>query len=417
MKKFGFKRLLALFLAMTMIVGISGTNSYAADVNGDDTTSPISIKKNVYYDEKLNIMFAVDTDDLEVSKVDFKLVKGGNTVEYVTISDDPSYTYVYVAKEGVALQNIGDVYTVTVKVTDNDGNVYDKTCKYSVLEYFYERLYVSTGVSDEKIDMYEKMLAAAEAVELVVDGATTIADSVYVHVTDGTVDGVNSGGVYKEGDVLSDITANITIPDGHELVWNVEEYNAAGSQTNLASLSTEEMQEYTIPASKRVIITAETKEVGVVEKQWTLVTDVSELKAGEQIVIVAANSNVAMSTTQNSNNRGQAAVAKDSNTNTITFGDTVQIITLQEGKVSGTYAFHVGTAGYLYAASSSSNYLKTKTTLDNNGSWKIEISSAGVATIKAQGTYTRNWMRYNSQSSLFACYASGQQDICIYMLK
>ena len=40
----------------------------------------------------------------------------------------------------------------------------------------------------------------------------------------------------------------------------------------------------------------------------------------------------------------------------------------------------------------------------------------GVATIKATGTNTRNWMRYNSQSSLFACYASGQADISIYIL-
>ena len=60
--------------------------------------------------------------------------------------------------------------------------------------------------------------------------------------------------------------------------------------------------------------------------------------------------------------------------------------------------------------------LKTQTTLDDNGCWSITIDASGIATIKAQGTNTRNWLRYNSASSLFACYASGQADISIYKL-
>ena len=69
----------------------------------------------------------------------------------------------------------------------------------------------------------------------------------------------------------------------------------------------------------------------------------------------------------------------------------------------------------MYAASSSSNNLKTQTTLNDNGSWSITIASNN-ATIKAQGTYTRNWLRYNSSSSIFSCYASGQSDVQIYRL-
>ena len=148
------------------------------------------------------------------------------------------------------------------------------------------------------------------------------------------------------------------------------------------------------------------------EPAWTLVTDVNTLVAGDQIVIVASKSNVALSTNQKSNNRGQANVTKLNNT--VTFGSDVQIITLEAGKVDNTFAFNVGSAGYLYAASSSNNYLRTEKTLSNNSSWKIEITSAGIATVKAQGSNTRNWMRYNSQSSLFACYSSGQNDISIY---
>ena len=147
---------------------------------------------------------------------------------------------------------------------------------------------------------------------------------------------------------------------------------------------------------------------------WTLVTDINDLKAGDKIIIVAKDYNYALSTTQNNNNRGQATV--DKKDDTITFGNDVQIIVLESGKVSGTFAFNTG-SGYLYAASSSSNYLRTENTLSNNSSWKITIAD-GTATIVAQGTYTRNTMQYNQSSSLFACYASASQKaIVIYKLE
>ena len=120
-----------------------------------------------------------------------------------------------------------------------------------------------------------------------------------------------------------------------------------------------------------------------------------------------------MSTTQNTNNRGQEAITKNAD-NTVAFGDDVQILTLQAGTKDNTFAFYTG-SGYLYAASTSSNYLKTQTSSNDDGSWKIEISG-GVATVKAQGTNTRNLMQYNKNSSLFSCYAENnpQQSISIY---
>ena len=151
---------------------------------------------------------------------------------------------------------------------------------------------------------------------------------------------------------------------------------------------------------------------------WKLVTDASTLKVGDEVVIVASNANNAVSTTQNNNNRGQASVTKNSNTKTVSWtGSSVQILIIQAGKTSGTFAFqdNDGTNnGYLYAASSSKNYLRTETTLSANSSWTVTIASTGVATIKAKGTNTNNWLRYNSSSSIFSCYSSGQGDVCIY---
>ena len=141
-------------------------------------------------------------------------------------------------------------------------------------------------------------------------------------------------------------------------------------------------------------------------KGFKLVTDASELAIGDKIVIAAKGYNYALSTQQNSNNRAQAAIIK--NDDKIILNNNVQVLTLKEGKTSGTFAFYTG-AGYLYAASSSSNYLKTETTLSANSSWSVSIASDSTATIKATGTYTRNVMQYNDSSSLFACYSSASQ--------
>ncbi len=166
-----------------------------------------------------------------------------------------------------------------------------------------------------------------------------------------------------------------------------------------------------------VLIIAVFVSLGVsAQNTYELVNDASTLSAGNEVIIVAKDYNFALSTTQNTNNRGQTAVTKSGSTIEIPDNNTtVQILTLETGHSSttGTFAFNTG-SGYLYAASSSSNHLKTKTTLDAEGSWTISITSDGVATIKAQGDNTRNWMRYNSTNKLFSCYGSGQADICIY---
>ena len=137
----------------------------------------------------------------------------------------------------------------------------------------------------------------------------------------------------------------------------------------------------------------------------TLVEDAANLKVGDQVVIVATDYTAALSTEQKTNNRGQAGITKEGKN--VTLSQNVQILTLEAGTVARTFAFYTG-SGYLYAASSSSNYLKTQTTNNANGSWSISVAD-GVASIVAQGTNTRNVMQYNQSNGLFACYASASQ--------
>ncbi len=174
--------------------------------------------------------------------------------------------------------------------------------------------------------------------------------------------------------------------------------------------ATLEAQE-TIPATGHNYVDGVCTKCDAVQQLYQLLKDASQLKVGDKIIIVAANSDFAMSTTQG-NNRGPVAITtKDGNT--ITLEEDMQVLTIEAGTKDGTFAFNTD-AGYLYAASSSANHLKIEEELSDNSSWTIEINSAGVATVKAQGSNTRNWLRHNDSNNIFSCYGSGQKDIAIY---
>ena len=147
-------------------------------------------------------------------------------------------------------------------------------------------------------------------------------------------------------------------------------------------------------------------------KTATLVTDASNLNVGDEIIIAAKDNDFAMGE-QKTNNRAAVAVTKSEDKLTLTAG--VQKLTLKQGAKENTFAFDTG-SGYLYAASSDKNHLKTESRLSDNSSWSVAIAD-GKATVIAQGANTRNVMKYNSNGKLFACYASGQQDIAIYKLE
>lgn len=141
---------------------------------------------------------------------------------------------------------------------------------------------------------------------------------------------------------------------------------------------------------------------------FQLVTNVNNLSIGDEIIIVNSTSSKALGTTQNNNNRNAVSVTISSNQ--IEPGNNVQIITL--GKTNNHWSLNVGN-GYLYAASSSKNYLRTQTAKNTNGEWNITISNNN-ATIIAQGSNTHNILRYNSNDNIFSCYNSGQQPVQIY---
>lgn len=185
---------------------------------------------------------------------------------------------------------------------------------------------------------------------------------------------------------------------------------AAGDYTLLVKATEGEKESRTLTLTWTVAAQTETANIA------TLVTDVSELKAGDQIIIAANGYDYALSTTQAKNYRDRAEITKEGNT--ATYGEDTQIITLEAGVIDHTFAFHVGD-GYLYACSAKDNYLRTETTLSANSSWTVVIDgTTGVATLTAQGENTKNWMLYNNSSPRFTCYGatSNQNPLSIYKL-
>ena len=150
-------------------------------------------------------------------------------------------------------------------------------------------------------------------------------------------------------------------------------------------------------------------------QEYQLVTSADQLVAGRAYLIVNVANGKALGTTQNNNNRSASAVMIDDGVISI-IDNTVCELTL--GAVGDNWTFFDAgwgnTGGYLYAASSSDNHLKTQATNSSNGQWRITFGANGTTTLTAQGNNTHNLLKFNSQSDIFSCYASGQLDVCLF---
>ena len=148
---------------------------------------------------------------------------------------------------------------------------------------------------------------------------------------------------------------------------------------------------------------------------YTKITSSSGLEVGAHYLIVGHHETLGVLAMgyQKTNNRKAVVVSENSDAITVTPGtepdsetDVFQF-TLGGGTGAWTF-FDEVKEGYLYAASSTGNQLKTQTTLDANGQWSITFNSDGTAEVVAQGENTRNNMRFNPNISngdpLFSCY-------------
>ena len=164
---------------------------------------------------------------------------------------------------------------------------------------------------------------------------------------------------------------------------------------------------YTVAGSEQVV--------------FEIVTDASSLKAGDEIVLVSNKDYVLYAMgEQRPNNRAAVELADEfkggAYPTQLASNNNVAIITL-EGS-STAWNFKVD-GGYLYAASSSSNYLKTENAVDAAGNANATITISGDkhdAAIIFNGDNKRNNLKFNNSDRLFSCYgdANNQQTVKIY---
>ena len=152
---------------------------------------------------------------------------------------------------------------------------------------------------------------------------------------------------------------------------------------------------------------------------YKLITSTAELEAGAKYVIgnALSSSAVFMSNATNTNNRKQTA--------SITITDsqisaTDEVLVLELGGTTGAWTFlttnYTSTNGYLTsAATGSNNYCKVVATAESCSYFTISFTN-NAAVITSTGRTERNVLRYNSSSSIFACYTSGQNPVYLYKL-
>ncbi len=226
---------------------------------------------------------------------------------------------------------------------------------------------------------------------------------------------------YFVGDTFVKPIVTATYSDGtntdvtEHVIFSGYDLSILGTQTVTVSYAEGDITQET--TYNITIHPADTEDIDCSEYTYELVTDVSSLGIGSKIVITAASGILkALSTNQKENNRAETDVVKYSDNKYITITSDVQILTLEYGTKKGTWALYTGN-GYLYAASSSKNYLKTQNSNNDNGSWNITIDTNNYAIIQAQGANSHNYIQYNAGSALFSCYESGTSQLPVAIYK
>ncbi len=141
---------------------------------------------------------------------------------------------------------------------------------------------------------------------------------------------------------------------------------------------------------------------------WTLVSSESDLVVGGTYTF---------SSSSTSTSSDSVLSGKQTNNYKAAGWSSTTPLKLTLGGSTGAWTFYdVTNSGYLYAASSTSNYLKIQTDNDANGQWAISFNES-AASITAQGTNNRKYLRYNSSSSIFSCYNSSTTQSSAYIFR
>ncbi|MFZ4058477.1 MAG: beta strand repeat-containing protein, partial [Ferruginibacter sp.] len=155
------------------------------------------------------------------------------------------------------------------------------------------------------------------------------------------------------------------------------------------------------------------------QKTYTRITSTADLVAGAKYIIVSSQT-VGTGRAlgyQAANNRPQATITIATGVTVTTTPATLNSQTtaafeITLGGSTGAWTLYDAVnGGYLRATSSTSNNLQTNAA---TASWTISFATNAAVMTCTTGSFTRNILRYNSASSLFSCYSTGQAAVYLY---
>ena len=193
--------------------------------------------------------------------------------------------------------------------------------------------------------------------------------------------------------------------------WVIQEYDNVTEKPSFyaADTSYELIEDTTLYAlyTYDVITQVEVPGAGG-EDEWTLVTDASTLKAGDQLVIAANSKGVVAGNFYSKYFQHLTATFSGDNT-TVEIPEGTVKFTL--GGSSGAWTLTENSSGKLVGTSAA----KSLQLGGGKTTWTIEIADS-TATIKStQASY--GWIQYNSAAPRFLNYASSQTAVQIYRLE
>lgn len=285
------------------------------------------------------------------------------------------------------------------------GTLSDKTNSGATLTLTTPGTYTVTAEqADDETDPDNVICGATVTINITVKAQWTIT----FKTIDNSVESTYNSIVVTDGDTY-------TLPDLSEEYACTEGSSFIGWATNSSATSVEQTAGSVVTASENTTwyaLWSEGSVSGETVYLFEQITSVSNLAAGDKVIFVNKSKEYGLAEQADNNRRADGVIVNPDNSDQIYHLSSSKVEELTVGKENDYFTFST-TAGYLYAASSSQNYLRTKSTLDANGKWEMVIS-AGEVTLTAQGENTRNILRYNSGSQLFSCYSSGQQSFTIW---
>ena len=172
------------------------------------------------------------------------------------------------------------------------------------------------------------------------------------------------------------------------------------------------VQSSATPTANRPLYAVYADATGGSGDTWEKITSTAQLTAGKTYLIGNTDGTAVMGSAS-SNNFKQVGATASGNAITPASGYNAVIL----GGSTGAWTLQLaGNNEYLYAASPTSNYLRSRAdNSDGNSRWAIVFAANGAATVTAQGSNTHNMLRYNTASELFSCYSGTQQPVSFYL--